>query len=1241
MKNFIKRNKWFLLISIVLFFVPFFWFEKGKIDIGGDSTRFYFVDPYSWLTNIALYFINPLKSLGEELPNFLMVPFLGLLIIIKTIVGGSSYNLNNIFNGFLLSGSFLSMCLISRDLLDYDSDSESALLPSIISGLFFILSPLIIYDWERALNAIHQIFVYPLIFLLLLRYVKTGKIFYILFVPIFTFVFAVNFSIGTVPWMFAYFPFAFLFLFFYSLITKNVPRFFKGLIISGILFLFLNSFDIIPQFFNSINPSGSNFKMIFDPATRGDWGIPYFQSIANHVRLLYNWTNQPQYVITYGFDHMTKTMIKNYGIKFILLFFSYPLTVCLGMIFKNKFLSENGKRFMNALSVFFLITTYFMTANITVLGQNIYRTLFYLPGFSMFRSFYGKFALVYLFFYSIFLAYSLLVIFKLLKPKVKIIVFLFFVAIITLNGWPLLSGQVVNGKLWRSKNVGFASETDPDYFNFSEVLKNEKINAKVLSLPLADENYQLLQGKSEGAYFGPSTITILSGKNSFNGVKGFTTFWPQVQDLIEKKKYLQLNKLLGFFNIGYAFHNNDDYIYENFPDYPYNEWLKTLFPDQKSMENFLGELNFEKTYSIGRYNLFLKNSNFLPHFFIPKEIVNTNDNVDVISDILDFNDYDIRTAVNLDSISQRISSKLITPNNSNETFIAKGITKDISYLALYEGSVGEGIFYPFVNNKPAFIWLLKILNEQYEENLHKDNILEFVARKIYYANKRVNELYFKGNEQTKLLSYKNKIREEIYTAKTVEDDDKRMKLFYQIMNNLKDNSERVKIYIPANFDQWMVVIGNYINEMDSLVKKFDPFVRNYSLDIPSSGNYDIFLKENKEKFNYELENLLLTSNVEINGKVIDSSQNIEKRSDGWIKYSDVFLEKRKNNLRMLFSNFPDLSKTLAWQSYIPSAEQQEDLYLRVAGFEFPKAIKYVYADIPGWDKDEWYLIEGKINTNQKLKMVIGDNYQDWAEGMFNKKKKDFYLTDKKIDLSPENEYFRIFIKSQKKTVGGKIFLYPTERNIASPEDALIKVEDLKISRMPSLNIVLRIKKENQVNYSPPKITFVKINPTKYRIKITGANSPFNFVFSENFHNGWKLFSTENEQKYGLKTALIENIQKVARLFTEDTTYGRVVASYFDGDIKEGEHQIKFIEPSTFENWAKKPIADDKHYVINGYANCWYISPSDFNNKKDFEFMVEFTPQRFFYVGLFITSISFITTIILLIIYIFKGRKANA
>lgn len=152
----------------------------------------------------------------------------------------------------------------------------------------------------------------------------------------------------------------------------------------------------------------------------------------------------------------------------------------------------------------------------------------------------------------------------------------------------------------------------------------------------------------------------------------------------------------------------------------------------------------------------------------------------------------------------------------------------------------------------------------------------------------------------------------------------------------------------------------------------------------------------------------------------------------------------------------------------------------------------------------------------------------------------------------------------------------------------------------------------------PKIVFTKINPTKYKIQVINAKDPYILVFSEAFNKNWKLFLSNSSK----------NLE-------ENKT---IVADYFNDDIKESSHENIFLDKSTFETWGKDYISDKKHFLVNVYANAWYIKPSDVGDKKEYTLILEEISQRTFYVGLFISILAFTVCLSWLIMIVFNTIK---
>lgn len=167
----------------------------------------------------------------------------------------------------------------------------------------------------------------------------------------------------------------------------------------------------------------------------------------------------------------------------------------------------------------------------------------------------------------------------------------------------------------------------------------------------------------------------------------------------------------------------------------------------------------------------------------------------------------------------------------------------------------------------------------------------------------------------------------------------------------------------------------------------------------------------------------------------------------------------------------------------------------------------------------------------------------------------------------------------------------------------------------------------------PVIEFKKINPTKYRIRVHNATEDFPLVFSESFHKGWKAYLVEGGR---LKVKSQDEILRQAQ--NDDFVSKIIKGTIQNNNLPDG---------GFYETWGKAPIPDDYHWVANGYANSWWIDLSQVckvesgksksrcvqnpDGSIDFELVLEFWPQRLFYIGLFISGLTLITSVIYLII----------
>lgn len=144
--------------------------------------------------------------------------------------------------------------------------------------------------------------------------------------------------------------------------------------------------------------------------------------------------------------------------------------------------------------------------------------------------------------------------------------------------------------------------------------------------------------------------------------------------------------------------------------------------------------------------------------------------------------------------------------------------------------------------------------------------------------------------------------------------------------------------------------------------------------------------------------------------------------------------------------------------------------------------------------------------------------------------------------------------------------------------------------------------------SVPKIEFKRVSPVKYRVIVHNAKNKFPLVFSETYHRSWRLYGSSTEH---------------------------AVSNGADGE------NFSLPQGSVYETWFKRPVvSENNHLVANSYANSWIIDPAELCRSSSYcqkvgdgyemNLVIEFWPQRLFYLGLLIGAF------LLLAMSIFQG-----
>ncbi|MHC1687005.1 MAG: hypothetical protein AB9879_04780 [Methanothrix sp.] len=191
---------------------------------------------------------------------------------------------------------------------------------------------------------------------------------------------------------------------------------------------------------------------------------------------------------------------------------------------------------------------------------------------------------------------------------------------------------------------------------------------------------------------------------------------------------------------------------------------------------------------------------------------------------------------------------------------------------------------------------------------------------------------------------------------------------------------------------------------------------------------------------------------------------------------------------------------------------------------------------------------------------------------------DFNNKSAYILSSDINKNFFLYCKIMKSTID---YSYKNSPKEVSDNYFLLKNSTLH-------NPVLSMSSENV------SLAFKKITPTKYLISIN-ATEPFLLVLSESYHPLWRAYINDLD------------------------------ASSSGFDVKD----IKYI--------LSKPLQEDYHLRVNGYANGWYIDPKSITGNETISLTLNFLPQSIFYLGIIISLITFILCLFYLSYRLYNGH----
>lgn len=149
-------------------------------------------------------------------------------------------------------------------------------------------------------------------------------------------------------------------------------------------------------------------------------------------------------------------------------------------------------------------------------------------------------------------------------------------------------------------------------------------------------------------------------------------------------------------------------------------------------------------------------------------------------------------------------------------------------------------------------------------------------------------------------------------------------------------------------------------------------------------------------------------------------------------------------------------------------------------------------------------------------------------------------------------------------VGISAFILDTK---GSAKNSVFEIRNFKIVQAFIPDIFLT--REITFNTFPaPKISYTSINPTKYIVHVQGASTNFVLGFQESYNTGWKIYYVDKKNP-GISDLIMP-------LF----------------------------------------LPEKNHFITNQYTNSWLVY-----RKGTYDLVIEYVPQRIFYIGIIVSLIS--------------------
>ncbi len=618
------------IITLVLFFIPFLWFDNSQILLGGEAYT---------TVNYEQFFLRNLSfwnhSYGLGLPNISIIPqFYHLLTYLLTLIFSIALSQKMIL-GLILSMSFLSCFYFLKHFF-----SPTVRIPIILGALFYVFNPFFasMFGWIPTYGFL---FIFtPLVLLKCIKIIE-GKGDHITYALLYIF----GFCYAGVAMNLALYSFVYILVLLFGLRTffkmDKKPLVAKRIMLSILVLLTSSSYWLLPftKTFKEIFGGASIYAFNFSDISL--YRFPIFNSFTLNE---YYWFTRR----TIGGDYFYPYSR----------WYEYPAQLIVALIVLCvlfAFLQSNKKKQQKYSLFFFLIFlggVFLSKGTAAPLGELYKFSLKFIKYFGIYRASDIKFPFFVVFALAYLIPYSLSVLANMKRfARIKNQIFVgFFLGIIFL-GVPFILGSVIPS---RQATINSLKVQIPEYWIQAMLNMPKMDDGRILVFP---KNYSPLDNYIwgyKGVYLPYSFVdTPIVGysigygssieESRFNAVN-------IIFSLYEKGDFISMQKALSLFNIRTILLRNDFDLAQNALDVDQkvdSHYSKDVL--QKKLDNF-----FPRHSSYNQLVFYsVPDAFFLGQIYIPREVQYLNGKrLEVLQEAISNKTYEVGTALFIDAKRQ-------------------------------------------------------------------------------------------------------------------------------------------------------------------------------------------------------------------------------------------------------------------------------------------------------------------------------------------------------------------------------------------------------------------------------------------------------------------------------------------------------------------------------------------------------------------------------------------------------------